>query len=72
MLNPFQNRFTIKARVSHKSDKLTFNKGGISGTGGQLFYVDLVDAEGDEIRATAFGASVDTLYPIFNVDNVSF
>lgn len=51
-LNPYQNRWTIKARITHKSDMRPFNN-----ARGQsfLFSVDLLDAFGGEIRCTFFG-----------------
>lgn len=68
-LNPYQNRWTIKARVTAKSDVRTFN--GQKGAG-QLFHVDLLDAQGGEIRATMFGDAVSRFHDIFHVDGVYF
>jgi len=50
-LNPYANRWTIKARVTSKSDLKTWanNKGE-----GTLFSIDLLDSQGSEIRATFF------------------
>ena len=57
-LSPYQNNWTIKARVTHKSDIKTWsNQRGE----GKLFNVTLMDETG-EIRATAFNAVVDELY----------
>lgn len=65
-LNPYQPRWTIRARCTFKPEIKTFNndKGG-----GKLFSVDLLDESG-EIRAVAFGDAVDQLYPIFQVDQI--
>lgn len=59
-LNPYQNKWTIKARVTSKTDVRSWDKGG-SNTG-KLFSVDLVDQEGSEIRATFFKEAVDSFY----------
>ncbi|KIL69845.1 hypothetical protein M378DRAFT_68419 [Amanita muscaria Koide BX008] len=57
-LSPYQNNWTIKARVTQKSDvKNWSNQKGE----GKLFNVTLMDESG-EIRATAFNDVVDTLY----------
>ncbi|KAJ7256487.1 hypothetical protein B0H12DRAFT_1210186 [Mycena haematopus] len=57
-LSPYQNNWTIKARVTQKSDmkKYANAKGD-----GQLFNVTLMDETG-EIRATAFNAVAGDLY----------
>lgn len=57
-LSPYQNNWTVKARVTHKSDVRTWvNQRGE----GKLFNVTLMDETG-EIRATGFNAVVDELY----------
>lgn len=57
-LSPYQNGWTIKARVTQKSEIRTWsNQRGE----GKLFNVTLMDDSG-EIRATAFNTSVDELY----------
>lgn len=57
-LSPYQNSWTIKARVTQKSEIRTWsNQRGE----GKLFNVTLMDDSG-EIRATAFNTSVDELY----------
>ena len=58
-LSPYQNHWTIKARVTFKSEVKTWaNARGE----GKLFYVTFMDETG-EIRGTAFNAVVDELYP---------
>lgn len=65
-LNPYTNKWTIKARVNSKSEKRTFE----SKMGpGSLFSVDLSDDTG-EIRATFWRESVDRYYPIIEVGKV--
>ncbi|GAA5996274.1 replication factor A subunit protein RFA1 [Rhodotorula paludigena] len=60
-LSPYQNKWTIKARVTSKSDiRHWTNQRGE----GKLFSVNLLDESG-EIRATGFNEAVDRLYPIF-------
>jgi replication factor A1 len=57
-LSPYQNNWTVKARVTHKSEIRTWvNQRGE----GKLFNVTLMDETG-EIRATGFNAVVDELY----------
>jgi replication factor A1 len=57
-LSPYQNNWTIKARVTQKSEIKTWsNQRGE----GRLFNVTLMDDSG-EIRATAFNVAVDDLY----------
>lgn len=57
-LSPYQNNWTIKARVTQKTDIKTWsNQRGE----GKLFSVTLMD-ETAEIRATGFNAVVDELY----------
>ncbi|KAH7911406.1 hypothetical protein BJ138DRAFT_1179561, partial [Hygrophoropsis aurantiaca] len=57
-LSPYQNNWTIRARVTQKSDIRTWsNQRGE----GKLFNVTLMDESG-EIRATGFNQVVDELY----------
>jgi replication factor A1 len=60
-LSPYQNNWTLKARVVQKSEvrRWSNQKGE-----GQLFSVTLMDESG-EIRATGFNAAVDDLYNKF-------
>ncbi|KAJ7461512.1 hypothetical protein FB451DRAFT_1181249 [Mycena latifolia] len=67
-LSPYQNNWTIKARVTQKSDIRTYsNQNG----NGKLFNVILMDETG-EIRATGFNAVVDSLYDRLEVNKVYF
>ncbi|KAJ7481204.1 hypothetical protein B0H11DRAFT_2024671 [Mycena galericulata] len=67
-LSPYQNNWTIKARVIQKSDMKTFsNQKGE----GQLFNVTLMDETG-EIRATAFNQVATALYEKLQEGKVYF
>jgi len=67
-LTPYQNRWTIKARVTNKSDIKRWSN---SRGEGYLFSMDLLDESG-EIRATAFKAECDKFEPIVEVDKVYY
>ncbi len=66
-LTPYQNRWTIKARVTHKSDIRRWSN---SRGEGHLFSMDLLDESG-EIRATAFKEMCDKYYNMIEVGKVS-
>eukprot|EP01116_Phalansterium_solitarium_P017308 TRINITY_DN4229_c0_g2_i1.p1 TRINITY_DN4229_c0_g2~~TRINITY_DN4229_c0_g2_i1.p1 ORF type:complete len:652 (-),score=238.32 TRINITY_DN4229_c0_g2_i1:174-2129(-) len=68
-LNPYQNRWTIKARVTSKSDIKTWTN---AKGDGRLFSVDLLDAQGGEIRATGFNDAVDKFYQLLEVNRVYY
>lgn len=55
-LNAYQNRWTVKARITQRSEvrRYTTARGE-----GKFFSVDLLDAEGGEIRAVAFNQVAD-------------
>lgn len=57
-LSPYQNHWTIKARVSYKGD---IRKWSNARGEGKLFNVNFLD-ESDEIRATAFNDLADKFY----------
>ena len=66
-LNPYQRTWTIKARVTVKTHvKHYANAKGP----GKLFSIDLLDAQGGEIRATGFGEVVDQFYDQIEVGKV--
>ncbi|XP_038058945.1 accessory gland protein Acp36DE-like isoform X2 [Patiria miniata] len=67
-LTPYQNRWTIKARVSNKSSVRTWSN---SRGEGKLFSMDLCDQSG-EIRATAFKEQCDKFYDLIEVGKVYF
>ncbi|WVO12544.1 hypothetical protein L204_100144 [Cryptococcus depauperatus] len=67
-LSPYQNRWTIKARVIQKSEiKHYSNQRG----DGKLFSVTFMDETG-EIRATGFNDAVDNFYNLLEVGKVFF
>ncbi|KAF9935487.1 Replication factor A protein 1 [Mortierella alpina] len=68
-LNPYQNRWTIMARVTQKSDIKTWSKQG--GNEGKLFSMTLMDDSG-EIKATAFTQQVDEYYQMIEEGKVYF
>ena len=58
-LNPYQNRWKLKARVANKAPiKEWSNARGQ----GKLFSMELVDSSGDDIRCTFFKEAVDAYY----------
>ncbi|KUJ11932.1 replication factor-a protein [Mollisia scopiformis] len=60
-LSPYAHKWTIKARVTHKSDIRTWHK---QNSEGKLFSVNLLD-ESSEIKATGFNEQCDQLYDVF-------
>ncbi|KAF3005553.1 Replication factor A protein 1 [Neopestalotiopsis sp. 37M] len=67
-LSPYANKWTIKARVSSKSDIRTWHKN----TGeGKLFSVNLLDESG-EIKATGFNDQVDQFYDLLQEGQVYY
>ncbi|RSH89319.1 Replication factor A protein 1 [Saitozyma podzolica] len=67
-LSPYQNKWTIKARVTQKSDiKHWSNQRGE----GKLFSVTFMDETG-EIRATGFNDAVDRFYELLQEGKVYF
>ncbi|KAG9017925.1 Replication factor A protein 1 [Tulasnella sp. 427] len=67
-LSPYQNKWTIKARVTQKSDIRNFST---ARGEGKLFNVTLTDETG-EIRGTAFNTAVDELFDKFQEGKVYF
>ncbi|KAK3181146.1 Replication factor A protein 1 [Lecanicillium sp. MT-2017a] len=67
-LSPFAHKWTIKARVSSKSDIKTWHKA----TGeGKLFSVNLLDESG-EIKATGFNDQCDAFYDVLQEGSVYY
>ena len=67
-LSPYAHKWTIKARVSQKSDIKTWHKA--SGEG-KLFSVNLLDESG-EIRATGFNDQVDQFFELLQEGQVYY
>ena len=65
-LNPYQNRWTIKARVTTK-DKRSWSNARGEGT---LFKIELLDERGGEIAATFFKEACDKFFDAIQVDSV--
>lgn len=67
-LSPYQNKWTIRARVVYKAPVRTWsNQRG----DGKLFSMDLIDESG-EIRATAFNTECDKFFDMIEVNKVYF
>ncbi|KAH6986021.1 hypothetical protein BKA56DRAFT_516451 [Ilyonectria sp. MPI-CAGE-AT-0026] len=67
-LSPFAHKWTIKARVTVKSDIKTWHKA----TGeGKLFSVNLLDESG-EIKATGFNDQCDSFYDLLQEGSVYY
>jgi len=64
-ISTYHNRWTIKARVTSKSQIRTFSKGGAGG--GKVFSMDLLDRHGGEIRASFFNQGVDKYFDVIEV-----
>uniref|UniRef100_A0A2P2I042 Replication protein A subunit n=1 Tax=Hirondellea gigas TaxID=1518452 RepID=A0A2P2I042_9CRUS len=67
-LTPYQNKWTICARVTSKSSIRTWSN---SRGEGKLFSIDLLDESG-EIRATAFNAECDKFFEMLEPNNVYY
>ena len=67
-LTPYQNKWTIKVRVTNKSDIRRWSN---SRGEGHLFSMDLVDESG-EIRATAFKEQCDKFYNMIEIGKVFY
>lgn len=66
-LNPYSNRWTIKARITSKSEMRRWSNARGEGT---LFSIDLLDSAGGEIRATFFKEACDKWFPILEEQQV--
>ncbi|KAJ6808923.1 replication protein A 70 kDa DNA-binding subunit A-like [Iris pallida] len=58
-LNPYQGRWTIKARVTSKGEVRRYSN---ARGEGKVFNFELLDSEGGEIRVTCFNLVVDQFY----------
>ncbi|CAJ2502861.1 Uu.00g102550.m01.CDS01 [Anthostomella pinea] len=67
-LSPYAHKWTIKARISQKSDIKTWHKA--SGEG-KLFSVNLLDESG-EIKATGFNEQCDQFYDLLQEGQVYY
>ncbi|KAI0216920.1 Replication protein A 70 kDa DNA-binding subunit [Lamellibrachia satsuma] len=67
-LTPYQNRWTIRARVTSKSNIRTWSN---SRGEGKLFSMNFLDESG-EIRATAFKNEVDKFYDFIQLNKVYY
>ncbi|KAL5099844.1 hypothetical protein RYX36_004171 [Vicia faba] len=66
-LNPYQNMWTIKARVTAKGELRLYNN---ARGEGKVFSFDLLDSAAGEIRATCFNAVADKFYSLIEVGKV--
>ncbi|KAI1903264.1 hypothetical protein AGOR_G00025420 [Albula goreensis] len=67
-LNPYQSKWTIRARVTNKSSIRTWSN---SRGDGKLFSMEIVDETG-EIRVTAFTQEVDKFFTLIEVGKVYY
>uniref|UniRef100_A0A3B4UCM0 Replication protein A subunit n=1 Tax=Seriola dumerili TaxID=41447 RepID=A0A3B4UCM0_SERDU len=67
-LNPYQSKWTIRARVTNKSTIRTWSN---SRGDGKLFSMEIVDESG-EIRVTGFNQEVDKFYSLIEVGKVYY
>lgn len=67
-ISPYLSRWSIKARVSYKSDEKRWNK---NGNEGKLFSVHFMDETG-EIKATAFNQAADKFYDLLQENSVYY
>ncbi|KNA24868.1 hypothetical protein SOVF_011810 [Spinacia oleracea] len=66
-LNPYQGRWTIKARVTSKGELRHYNN---TRGDGKVFSFDLLDSEGGEIRVTCFNNVVDQFHNLIEEGKV--
>ncbi|XP_046892266.1 LOW QUALITY PROTEIN: replication protein A 70 kDa DNA-binding subunit [Hypomesus transpacificus] len=67
-LNPYQSKWTIRARVTNKSGIRTWSN---SRGDGKLFSMEIVDESG-EIRVTGFNSEVDKFYSLIETGKVFY
>ncbi|XP_068456650.1 replication protein A 70 kDa DNA-binding subunit-like isoform X2 [Clinocottus analis] len=68
-LNPYQSKWTIKARVTNKSSIRTWSN---SRGEGKLFSFEILDESGGEIKITAFNNEVDKFFSLVEQGKVYF
>jgi replication factor A1 len=66
-LNMYQNRWTIQARVTTKSDIRSWSNARGEGT---LFSIELLDSSAVDVKATFFKEAVDKFYGMLEVNSV--
>ncbi|KAG0479184.1 hypothetical protein HPP92_013903 [Vanilla planifolia] len=66
-LNPYQGKWTIKARVTSKGELRLYNN---ARGDGKVFSFDLLDSDGGEIRATCFNMVADQFYNLIEIGKV--
>lgn len=66
-INPYSNKWTIKARVTTKSEKRHWSNAKGEGT---LFSIDLLDSAGGEIRCTMFKEACEKFFPVLEEGKV--
>jgi replication factor A1 len=69
-LHPYQNRWTIKVRVTFKGEIKRYTNDRTKD--GKLFHFDVVDSEKGEIRITMFNEIVDVFYPHIHQGNTYY
>ncbi|XP_013884908.1 replication protein A 70 kDa DNA-binding subunit [Austrofundulus limnaeus] len=67
-LNPYQSKWTVRARVTNKSNIRSWSN---SRGEGKLFSMEIVDGSG-EIRVTGFNKEVDKFYSLLEVGKVYY
>ncbi|CAN9510899.1 unnamed protein product [Ophioblennius macclurei] len=67
-LNPYQSKWTVRARITNKSGIRTWSN---SRGDGKLFSMEMVDESG-EIRATGFNQEVDKFFSLVEVGKVYY
>lgn len=68
-LNPYQSKWTIKARVTSKGEMRTYQN---AKGDGKFFNFELADADGSEIRCTAWRDEADKYFPQLTVGKVYY
>lgn len=66
-LNIYQNRWTIKARVTSKSEIRSWSNARGDGT---LFSVELLDSSGVDVKCTFFKEAVDKFYGMLEMNTI--